>query len=132
MDSEKITDINMDIHNFWMSVPLSMQVHVDIHIDIQAGISMQGHPSMDIRKTINIHERISMFLWIAVFNYPCFHGYPFGYPWIYGHPCIDLLWILDPGLAITISKRSRRVLSVDAVINRTILKITNLYSLPLF
>jgi len=46
MDFQKTTNINMDIHDFWMSVPKS----VDMNIDIQAGISMQGHSAVDIRK----------------------------------------------------------------------------------
>jgi len=71
---------------------------VGILIDIQARISMQGHSAMNIRKQykysqMDIHvlwisAQLSMLLWISI--------------WIsldlYGYPCIDLLWILDPGL----------------------------------
>jgi len=46
MEFQKSTDINMDIHYFFMSVfnyPYRC-------IDIQAGISIQGHSTVDIRK----------------------------------------------------------------------------------
>jgi len=48
MDFQKSTDINMDIHDFWIS-PI-IHTSVDIHIDIQARICMQGHSAMNIRK----------------------------------------------------------------------------------
>jgi len=54
---------------------------------------MQGHSAMDIRKqliSMDIHV-----LWISVFN----------------DPCIDLLWILDPGMGINI--QNRMILEVD-------------------
>jgi len=54
---------------------------------------MQGHSAMDIRKqliSMDIHV-----LWISVFN----------------DPCIDLLWILDPGMGINI--QNRMILKVD-------------------
>jgi len=35
MDIQKSTDINMDIHDFWMSSSI-LHTSVDIHVDIQA------------------------------------------------------------------------------------------------
>jgi len=49
MDFQKSMDINMDIHEFWMT-RLQLSISVDIHIDNQERISMQGHSAMDIRK----------------------------------------------------------------------------------
>jgi len=48
MDFQKFTIINMDIHDFWMSV--FNYASVDIHTDIQEEVSMQGHSTMDIRE----------------------------------------------------------------------------------
>jgi len=76
---------------------------VDTHMDIQARISLRGHPAMDIRKQLisingypcfmDISLQLSMLLWIYISICMDFFGYP----------CIDLQWILDPGLAETIS-----------------------------
>ena len=56
---QKSTDINMNIHDFWMCLQLFTQVR------ITTLISKQGYPWKDILKwifvTMNIHERISMF-----------------------------------------------------------------------
>jgi len=50
MDFQISTDINMDIHVFWMSVFDYPYKRNNIHIDIQARISLQEHSTMDIRK----------------------------------------------------------------------------------
>jgi len=54
MDFEKLTDINMDVHDFWMSVfnyPYKRGYpHGYPSTDIQARISLQGHSALDIRK----------------------------------------------------------------------------------
>jgi len=97
MDFQKSTDINMDIHGFWMSVfnyPHKRGYpHWYPSTDIHARTFRNGYPL-----TINLHKLISMFmdislqlsmlLWISIWIYLDFYGYP----------CIDLLWILDPGL----------------------------------
>jgi len=62
------------------------------------------YQSSIINDFMDIHLDILEFLWISL----DFYGYPWismdilGFLWIslgfYGYPCIDLLWILDPGL----------------------------------
>ena len=98
MDFQKSMDINMDIHDFWITVfnyPYKLGYpHWYPSTDIHARTFCNGYPY-----TINIHKLISMFLWIclqlSMLLWICL--------WIsldfYGYPCIDLLWILDPGTA---------------------------------
>jgi len=71
----------------------------DIHIEIQAGITMQGYSAMDICKNnypwTDIHVFMDISLQLSTISWTSI--------WIsldfYGYSCIDLLWILDPGLS---------------------------------
>jgi len=60
-------------------------------------ISIAECPCMDIRAFIDN--------WRLTFKN---HGYPYWYPWIFGNPCMDLPWILGPGLPSLMSLTSRR------------------------
>jgi len=85
MGFQKSTDINMDIHEFWILVSIYPYKcgypHSFPSKDIHARTFCNGYPY-----TTNIHEWISIFLWISVFHYPGFYGFPFGYPWIFMDP----------------------------------------------
>jgi len=97
MDFQKSTDINMDIHDFWMSV-FNYPYKCGYPHNIQARIFMQGHSAMDIHEQkismngnqcfMDISIQLCMILWISIWISLDFYGYP----------CIDLLWVLDPGM----------------------------------
>jgi len=80
MDFQRSTDINMDIHYFYVSLQLSIKVW------ISTLISKQGYPFKDILQWISVNNKYPWMdiyvLWISDFNYWCFYGYPFGNPWI--------------------------------------------------
>jgi len=71
MDFQKSTNINMDIHIFWMSFSI-IHRSVGIHIGIQAGISMQGPSSINkysllaTHVFIDISLQLSMILWTSM------------------------------------------------------------------
>ena len=63
---------------------------------------------------------------ISINEYPCFKGYQSSIIhdlWIsirisldfYGYPCIDLLWILDPGILIFVSSQHRVYLTISCL-----------------
>jgi len=76
----KTTVIQIDIHDFWMSV-FNSPYKCGYPHDIQAGISVQGHSTIDIRKTLKSMAIYPYFM--DSLQLSMFYGCPFGYLWIY-------------------------------------------------
>jgi len=132
MDFQKCMVIHMNIHDFWMTVfnyPYkSGYPHWYPSRGIHARTFYNWYPWKHIHVFMDISLQLSILSWISICISMDFYGYL----------CMDLLWILAPGINqdmsiimvflkilrwITISmKSSRRDLFFDMVIDRFIFK----------
>jgi len=116
MDFQKSTDINIDIHDFWMSVLSYPFKFWYPHL-----ISKEGCQCKDILQWIFVNNKYSWMdihvLRILFFNCPCFYGYPCGYPWI----SIDIHAFTCYGFSIQGTKVYRSILRTFATLGLPLL-----------